>query len=85
MSYSIVVPKSVQKQLDRLPEQVYQRILKKIRHLAEDPRPSGSLKLKGVDAEYRIRIGDYRLRYKIDDDNLVVILGRCRHRKNVYD
>lgn len=66
MSYSIVVPKSVQKQLDRLPEQVYQRILKKIRILAEDPRPSGSLKLKGVDAEYRIRIGDYRLRYKAE-------------------
>lgn len=85
MSYSIVVPKSVQKQLDRLPEQVYQRILKKIRILAEDPRPSGSLKLKGVDAEYRIRIGDYRLRYKIDDDKQVVILGQCQHRRNVYE
>ncbi|MBE9140556.1 type II toxin-antitoxin system RelE/ParE family toxin [Nodosilinea sp. LEGE 07088] len=85
MSYSIVVPKSVQKQLDRLPEQVYQRILKKIRLLAEEPRPAGSIKLKGVEAEYRFRIGDYRLRYKIDDDNRVIILGRCQHRKNVYD
>jgi mRNA interferase RelE/StbE len=85
MSYLLVVPKSVQKQLDRLPDQVYQRILKKIRILAEDPRPSGSLKLKGVDAEYRIRIGDYRLRYKIDDDKQLVILGRCQHRRNVYE
>ena len=85
MSYTIVVSKSVQKQLDRLPEQVYQRILPTIRLLAENPRPPGSLKLKGVDAEYRIRIGDYRLRYKIDDDKQVVILGRCQHRKNVYD
>ena len=85
MSYSIVGPKSVQKQLDRLPEQVYQRILQKIRLLTEDPRPAGSLKLKGVEAEYRIRIGDYRLRYKIDDDKQIVILGRCQHRKNVYD
>jgi mRNA interferase RelE/StbE len=85
MSYSIVVPKSVQKQLDKLPEQVYQRILKKIRLLADDPRPDGALKLKGMEAEYRIRIGDYRLRYKIDDNNQVVILGRCQHRKNVYD
>lgn len=85
MSYSVVVPKSVQKQLDRLPEQVYQRILKKIRLLAEEPRPAGALKLKGVEAEYRIRIGDYRLRYKIDDAHQVVILGRCQHRKNVYD
>ncbi|NJL56102.1 type II toxin-antitoxin system RelE/ParE family toxin [bacterium] len=85
MSYSIVVPKSVQKQLDRLPEQVYQRILKKIRILAEDPRPAGSLKLKGVESEYRIRIGDYRLRYKVDDDDRVIILGRCQHRRDVYD
>jgi mRNA interferase RelE/StbE len=85
MSYSIVVPKSVQKQLDRLPEQVYQRILKRIRLLAEDPRPAGFLKLKGIESEYRIRIGDYRLRYKVDDDNCVVILSRCQHRKNVYD
>lgn len=85
MSYSIVVPKSVQKQLDRLPDQVYHRILKKIRLLAEDPRPAGALKLKGIEAEYRIRIGDYRLRYKVDDDQQVVILGRCQHRKNIYD
>jgi mRNA interferase RelE/StbE len=65
--------------------QVYQRILKKIRLLAEEPRPDGALKLKGIGAEYRIRIGDYRLRYKIDDESQVVILGRCQHRKNVYD
>jgi mRNA interferase RelE/StbE len=38
-----------------------------------------------MEAEYRIRIGDYRLRYKIDDENQVVILGRCQHRKDVYD
>ncbi|NMF86266.1 type II toxin-antitoxin system RelE/ParE family toxin [Nodosilinea sp. P-1105] len=85
MSYSIVVPKSVQKQLDKLPEQVYQRILKKIRLLSDEPRPPGSLKLKGVEAEYRIRIGDYRLRYKIDDDKQIIILGRCKHRRDVYE
>jgi mRNA interferase RelE/StbE len=67
------------------PEQVYQRVLKKIRLLAGEPRPDGALKLKGMGAEYRIRMGDYRLRYKIDDENQVVILGRCQHRKNVYD
>jgi mRNA interferase RelE/StbE len=69
---------------DRLPEPVYQRILKKIRLLADNPRPDGALKLKGMEAEYRIRISDYRLRYKVDDGNQVVILGRCQHRKNVY-
>jgi mRNA interferase RelE/StbE len=79
------VPKSVQKQLDKLPEQVYQRILKKIRLLAEEPRPDGALKLKGMGDEYRVRMGDYRLRYKVDDENQVIILGRCQHRKSVYD
>lgn len=38
-----------------------------------------------MEAEYRIRISDYRLRYKIDDENQVVILGRFQHRKSVYD
>ncbi len=79
------MPKSVQKQLDKLPEQVYQRILKKIRLLAEEPRPDGALKLKGMGDEYRVRMGDYRLRYKVDDENQVIILGRCQHRKSVYD
>jgi len=55
------------------PERVYQRVLKKIRLLAEEPRPDGALKLKGMGAEYCIRMGDYRLRYKIDDANQVVI------------
>jgi mRNA interferase RelE/StbE len=62
-----------------------QRVLKKIRLLAEEPRPDGALKLRAMGAEYRIRMGDYRLRYKVDDENQVVILGRCQHRKNVYD
>ncbi|MEO0456669.1 MAG: type II toxin-antitoxin system RelE/ParE family toxin [Cyanobacteria bacterium P01_A01_bin.114] len=85
MKYSLVVPKSVQKQLDKLPTEVYERIFKKVRQLAEDPRPLGSLKLKGKDSEYRIRIGDYRVRYKIDDGKKIVILSRCKHRKDVYE
>lgn len=85
MSYSVVIPKQVQKQLDKLPEQVYQRILKKLRLLEDEPRPSGAIKLKGMDDEYRLRVSNYRLRYKVDDDKQVVILSRCQHRKNVYE
>lgn len=62
-----------------------QRVLKEIRLLAEELRPDGVLKLKSMGAEYRICIGDYRLRYKVDDNHQVVILGRCQHCKNVYD
>ena len=85
MSYSVIVPKRVQKQLDKLPDQVYQRILKKLRLLENEPRHGGAIKLKGMDDEYRLRVGNYRLRYKVDDDKQIVILSRCQHRKNVYE
>jgi mRNA interferase RelE/StbE len=85
MSYSVVIPKRVQKQFDKLPDQVYQRILKKLRLLENEPRPSGAIKLKGMDDEYRLHVGNYRLRCMVDDDKQVVILSRCQHRKNVYE
>ncbi len=52
--------------------------------LAENPRPEGVVKLKGYDDEYRIRIGDYRVRYEIDDEESIVVLLHCKHRKDVY-
>jgi len=84
MSYTIITPKAVQKQLDALPDDVYDRIAEKIEQLAEDPRPDGVVKMKGSDHEYRIRIGDYRVRYEIDDKELIILLLQCKHRKDVY-
>lgn len=84
MTYTIITPKAVQKQLDALPDEIYERIAIKIQQLAEDPRPDGVVKMKGADNEYRIRIGDYRVRYEIDDDELIVLLLQCKHRKDVY-
>jgi mRNA interferase RelE/StbE len=84
MSYTIITPKSVQKQLDSLPNDVYERIVVRIQQLAEDPRPDGVVKMKGANDEYRIRVGDYRLRYEIDDENLIVLLLLCKHRRDVY-
>jgi mRNA interferase RelE/StbE len=84
MSYAIITPKSVQKQLDNLPIDVYERIVVRIQQLAEDPRPDGVVKMKGTIDEYRIRVGDYRLRYEIDDENLIVLLLLCKHRGDVY-
>lgn len=52
--------------------------------LAENPRPEGAIKLKGYENEYRIRIGDYRVRYEIYDQEFVVLLLHCKHRKDVY-
>lgn len=84
MTYRIITPKVVQKQLDVLPNDVYQRILEKIKQLAENPRLDGVKKLKGSDSEYRIRIGDYRVRYTINDSELIVLLVQCKHRKDSY-
>jgi mRNA interferase RelE/StbE len=84
MSYRVVIPKSVQKQLTQLPRDLRNRVLDRISSLAENPRPSGTKKLKGYQNEYRIRIGDYRIRYEIDEGESVVIILNCRHRKDAY-
>jgi mRNA interferase RelE/StbE len=74
MSYTVVISKSVQKHIDDLPNDVRERVLEKIQNLADEPRPDGSVKLKGYDNEYRIRVGDYRVRYEIDDETQLVQL-----------
>ncbi len=84
MTYTIIIPKAVQKQLDALPDDVYERIAIKVQELAENPRPDGVVKLKGYENEYRIRIGDYRVRYEIEDQELTILLLQCKHRKDVY-
>ena len=84
MTYTIIMPKAVRKQLDALPDEVYNRIARKIEQLAEDPRPDGVVKMKGSDNEYRIRIGSYRVRYEIDDEELIILLLQCKHRKDAY-
>jgi mRNA interferase RelE/StbE len=84
MTHTIIIPKAVQKQLDALPGEIYERIADKIQQLAENPRPDGVVKLKGTTNEYRIRIRDYRVRYEINDEALVVLLLQCKHRRDVY-
>jgi len=84
MSYQVVVPKPVQKQLDRLPDRVHEQVLQRLMALKENPRPRGCVKLKGHENEYRIRIGDYRIRYEIDDEESIVLLLHCSHRKDAY-
>ncbi|KHG40104.1 MULTISPECIES: type II toxin-antitoxin system RelE/ParE family toxin [Aphanizomenon] len=84
MTYEIIITKSIQKQLDNLPNNIQERVYEKIAQLAEEPRPDGVVKLKGYDNEYRIRIGDYRLVYEIRDEQLIVLLVQCKHRRDVY-
>jgi len=81
--YEIFVLCPAQKDLDKLETSVFERILKKIRALSKDARPPGCLKLTG-DGGYRLRIGDYRLLYRIDDASKRIYVYRIKHRKDVY-
>jgi mRNA interferase RelE/StbE len=67
MSYEVFTPKDVRKQLFDFPDDVIVRILEHIETLAQNPRPQGVKKLRGGES-YRIRVGDYRIVYDIDDD-----------------
>ena len=84
MTYTVIIPKPVQKQLKQLSPEVYQRIITKISQLADESRPPGVKKLKGFNNEYSIRIGNYRVRYEINDQQLIIILVSCRHRRDIY-
>lgn len=83
MKYQVILPKSVQKELDRLPDDVVRRILTWLAGLETDPRPADVKKLKGREA-WRIRVGDYRVIYEIHDRILQIIVITVGHRREVY-
>jgi len=83
MSYTIVVTRRAERDLRRLPVEVVKRVAAVRQELAQDPRPPGAAKLSGSD-EWRIRIGDYRIRFLIDDEARTVTLTRLGHRREVY-
>jgi mRNA interferase RelE/StbE len=83
MKYQIILPKSVQKELDRLPDEVANRIMARLAGLETNPRPADVKKLKGRDA-WRIRVGDYRVIYEIHDRVLQIIVITVGHRREIY-
>ena len=76
---------SAEKELKKLSGQIIARIMPRLEHLAFNPRPSGCKKLRGGDDEWRIRVGDYRTVYTIDDARRQVVVTRIRHRSEVYE
>ena len=75
--------RSAAKELGGVPTKDRQRIVRRIEALAEEPRPAGAEKLSGDD-KYRIRQGDYRILYEIQDAQLVVAVVRIGNRREVY-
>jgi len=82
--YRIEFKPSVWKDLDEVPRPDRRRILKRIDRLADDPRPVGSKKLSGSE-RYRVRQGDYRILYLIEDARLMVVVVKVGHRRQVYE
>lgn len=83
MRYQVIIPKSVRKELDHLPDDVTRKILNRLAGLETNPRPQDVKKLKGREA-WRIRVGDYRVIYEIHDRVLQVIVIAIGHRRDIY-
>lgn len=84
MTYSIKVLSKAEKQIILLPKKDQRKILKCLSDLKDDPRPNGVKKLKGNEAFYRIRQGNFRIVYEIEDKKLLILIVKVGHRKDVY-
>jgi mRNA interferase RelE/StbE len=82
--YELVIDRYAEKQLAKIPPPHFNRIVKSIRELSINPRPYGYKKLTGRDG-YRIRSGNYRIIYTVQDNILTVFVIDIGHRKDIYD
>ena len=84
MNYRVEITKKALRSLRKLPKPLVERLLDAAEGLADDPRPHGCVKLRGFDDFYRIRVGDWRIVYAIEDDVLLVLVITIKPRGEVY-
>ncbi|MCC6580112.1 MAG: type II toxin-antitoxin system RelE/ParE family toxin [Phycisphaeraceae bacterium] len=84
MSYRIELAPSAARAFTRLDRGIQRRIRDAIDGLQDNPRPAGVRKLTGADDLWRIRVGDYRVVYRIEDHRLLVLVVRIAHRRDIY-
>jgi len=84
MRYSLEFTASALREFCALDRQMRRRITEKVTVLCDDPFPSGSKKLKGQADHFRIRVGDYRVVYRVDGKRVVIVIVRIGHRREVY-
>ncbi len=84
MAYRVVFSRKAKRQFLDLPAIVRKRLAPRIDSLARNPRPLGAKRLSGTEDFYRIRVGDYRILYAIEHHELVVLVVKLGHRKDVY-
>ncbi len=83
--YGVEIKPSARRELEKLNNTFLTRVAPKIESLGGNPRPPGCRKLRGYKDLWRIRVGDYRVVYVIDDDNKVISVIRIAHRKDIYE
>jgi mRNA interferase RelE/StbE len=84
MTYAVILLPAARRQFLSLPKSLQERLQPHIDALADNPRPPGVKKLKGLVGYWRIRVGAYRIIYTIQDDRLLVSIVRIGHRRDVY-
>ncbi len=84
MAYVVILKPSARKAVLKLDRDTQRKIVRLLEALAVNPRPVGVTKLQGADDLYRVRIGDYRVVYEIQDGKLIVLVLRVAHRRDVY-
>ncbi len=82
--WEIVIHRKAEKTLKRLRGEMLERTRQAIRSLAENPRPIGYKKMSGYDNLYRIRVGDWRIIYAIEDDKLIILVLEVAPRGGIY-
>lgn len=82
--YRVVLARSGERDLSGLPEATQDRLIRAVDALAANPRPSGVKKLRGTKDLWRIRVGDYRVIYRVDDGKRLVDISHVRHRREAY-
>jgi mRNA interferase RelE/StbE len=83
--YSLEIKHSAQQELDSLDDSVFKRIDRQILAFADNPRSPGCKKLRGYKDQWRVRVGDWRVVYLIDDGAKLVTIMRVAHRREVYE
>ena len=84
MAYAIELAPSFTRDYDDLPAGLQKRVIAAVERLADDPRPAGCKKLRGERSAWRVRVGDYRIVYEVEDRIVRVLVLRVRHRREVY-
>jgi mRNA interferase RelE/StbE len=84
MRYRVEFLRSAQRAFNRLPRPVQERLEPRIAALADDPRPPGVVAMAGEAGALRLRIGDYRIVYRVQDETLTIQIVRVGHRREVY-